>query len=294
MRPVNSISGIVILDEFEELVKCREARLHVSRWYPELPGISGVARGCAETMQWVDELRARLGESGVAHVELDGQLPADRFIALAAAFGDPQPETSAEVARFVDDGIVLNLSPALEWSSDGAFEPFSWSAVRLHSEGSTRPTAQQPRYIMLHCVEPGSPTTGDQTILISMADVCARLTDEQAAILSTVRLGSSDDAAPLMRASPPVLCFRDFGGAEIRWTCAQPSASPRQVVHSIVALAIAMYTAPCYGVHWTRHALTVIDNHRFFHGRTRGAGVHRHLRRIRIGQRTGAPGETAR
>lgn len=290
MRQGTAISGTVILDAFEEVVKCREARLQVPRWYPEFPGAPRAARRCAEMTEWADELRAWLDESGVAHIELDDQLTTGRYISLARILGDPQPETSSEVARFVDEGVVLNLSPVLEWSSDRAYEPFSWSAVRLHSEGSARPPAQQPRYIMLHCVEPGSPATGDQTILVSMADVYQGLSDEQVGILSAVRLGRCEDAAPLVQASSSVFCFRDFGGDEIRWTCSRTGVSPGQVVQAIVDLAIALYTAPCFGVHWARHALVAIDNHRFFHGRTRGFGVNRHLRRIRVGQRTGSTG----
>jgi alpha-ketoglutarate-dependent taurine dioxygenase len=290
MRPADVISGTVILDTFEEVVKCRDARLHVPRWYSGYPGAPHTARRRAEMAEWGNELRSWLDESGVAQVELDGQLTAGQLIALASGLGDPQPETSSEVAQFVDEGVVLNLSPALKWSADRAYEPFSWSAVRLHSEGSVRPPSQQPRYIIFQCVEPGSPTTGDQTILVSMADVHQRLSDEQREILASVRLGHREDAAPLLQASSPVFCFRDFGADEIRWTCSKAGVSPGQVVQSMVDLVIAMYTVPCFGVHWTRHALVTIDNKRFFHGRTRGVGVHRHLRRIRVGQRPGPPG----
>src|ERR1035438_2930945 len=94
MRPTNAISGTVILDAFEEVVKCREARLHVPRWYSEFPGVSRAARRCTEMVDWVNELRAWLNKSGVAHIELDDQLTTDRFIALASALGNPQPETS--------------------------------------------------------------------------------------------------------------------------------------------------------------------------------------------------------
>lgn len=283
MRPASVRYGTVILDAFDEVVKRREARLNVPGWYPEFPDVSRAARRCAELAEWADELRAWLDRRGVAHIDLDGELTTDRFIALAAVLGTPQPETSPEVARFVDDGVVLNLSPALKWSASTAYEPFSWSAVRLHTEGSARPPAQQPRYLMFHCIEPGSPTTGDQTVLVSMADVRERLSDEQAGILSTVRFDRGAEAAPLVRADSPVFCFRDYGAEEIPWTCSRAGVSPGQVVQAIVHLAIAMYTAPCFGVDWVRNALVVIDNQRFFHGRTKGAGVHRHLRRIRVG-----------
>jgi alpha-ketoglutarate-dependent taurine dioxygenase len=240
---------------------------------------------CSEAVERARELRARLDAEGVTHLELDGLLTTDQFVALARTLGDPQPETAAEIARFVDDGVVLNLTPALEWSADVALVPFSWSAVRLHTEGSARPRRVQPRYVMLHCVEPGSPTTGDQTIMVSMADVRERLTNEQMAVLSAVRLDDLDDASPLAPAvAPPTFCFRDFGADEIRWVCSRPEINPDDIERAIVDLAVGMYTAPCFGVRWARHALVVIDNHRFFHGRTRGAGAHRHLRRIRVGQ----------
>ncbi len=259
--------------------------MHVTSWYPEIPGLSRLPLRCAEAVEHADELRARLDADGVAHLEFDGLLTTDQFVALARRLGDPQPETAAEVARFVDGGVVLNLAPALEWSTDRAFEPFSWSAVRLHTEGSARPRRRQPRYVMLHCVEPGSPTTGDQTVLVSMADVRERLTDEQMGVLSAVRLDDVDDASPLAPAvTPPIFCFRDFGADEIQWVCTRSETDPEDVAQAIVDLAFAMYTAPCFGVHWARHALVVVDNYRFFHGRTRGAGAHRHLRRIRVGQ----------
>lgn len=252
--------------------------------------MSRIALRCAEAVEHVGELRARLDADGVANLELDGLLTTNQFIALARALGDPQPETAAEVARFVDGGVILNLAPALKWSADPASEPFSWSAVRLHTEGSARPRRRQPRYVMLHCVEPGSPTTGDQTVLVSMADVRKRLTDEQMAVLSAVRLDDLDDASVFAPATtPPIFCFRDFGADEMRWVCSRPGIDPTEVAKAIVALAVGMYTAPCFGVHWARHALVVIDNRRFFHGRTRGAGTHRHLRRIRVGHTSVPP-----
>jgi len=286
--PTATTHGTLVLDRFAKLVQCREARLNVAHWYPEPPGLQRFPVSRAELVERAGELRARLDAGGVAHLELDGALTTDRFVALARELGDPQPETAAEVSRFVEGDVLLNLSPALQWSADTALEPFSWSAVRLHSEGSARPRGRQPRYILLYCVEPGSPTTGDQTVLVSMADVRARLTDEQMAVLSAVRLDGVDDAAPL--ACGPSFCFRDFGADELRWTCSVPGVEPEDVRRAIVALTIALYTAPCFGAQWSRHALLVIDNQRFFHGRTRGAGEYRHLRRIRVGQRASTDG----
>ena len=66
--------------------------------------------------------------------------------------------------------MVLSLRDELR-SSDSRFTPFTPGPLTLHTEGSRRPAEQQPRYIVLMCLDPGAAGDSSQTILTPIEQV---------------------------------------------------------------------------------------------------------------------------
>ncbi len=231
-------------------------------------------------------LLAGLGRRGLAVAALDRPLTNDRFLALGALLGRAMPETDPSVRPYVEDDVILNLVTEHEATPDVALQPFAASPLTLHSEGSGRPAAGQPRYIVLMCLEPGA-ATGTQTVLVPMADVARRLTPAQADVLSRTRYRRNERGPAILRyaGGRPVFSFRDFGSQPLEWTHTG-GAGAAEVDKAIRALLAAMYTGGAAGTRWRPGSLVVIDNTFLFHGRTAGlvdpSVPRRHLRRLRI------------
>jgi Taurine catabolism dioxygenase TauD, TfdA family len=168
---------------------------------------------------------------------------------------------------------------------------FAENYVMLHTELAVKPVENQPRYIILHCIEPPRYDDGGQTILARMDDVRHALNERQAAIMLHTRHAGHASAPQFLRrcGTREIFAFKDVGGRDLPW-CYQGddrTVTPEDVNAAIATLLSALYEpAGIVGFHWKRWTLGAIDNTRFFHGRT---FVHRpaksrarHLRRVRI------------
>ena len=141
------------------------------------------------------------------------------------------------------------------------------------------------------CLKPGDETTRAQTLMVSMDKVAARLSDGARKALSGMWYATSPAAPPILRegARGPIFSFRDFGEEALGWT----SVSDRWVVSEEAGTAAlhelldALYAGDDWiGVTWQRGDLLVIDNTRYFHGRSlageKPVGSHRLLNRLRL------------
>ncbi|PBC78955.1 alpha-ketoglutarate-dependent taurine dioxygenase [Streptomyces sp. TLI_235] len=274
-------------DEADEHCRLRRRLLSVdSELPPPAVGFPAAADGFLEA--GADRLLHNLREYGLAVVHLDEPLTHDQFVALGALLGEAIPETDDAVQPYVEDGIVLNLVADAGRTQDVSLQPFATGPLSLHSEGSGRSAADQPRYIVLMCEEPGSGESA-ATVLVPMAAVADRLSAEDAVLLAATRYEGRPGVPTVARREDgrTVYSFRDFQRDPLHWVCDAPEAHPDTVNRAIRRLLAGMY-APrqAYGVPWTRGLLVVIDNTWFFHGRTAGAvgpvGRPRHLKRLRI------------
>lgn len=236
------------------------------------------------------DLMAELARSGYAVVQLDRPLSHDSFLALGSLLGSPAPETDPAVQRYVQDAVVLDLISEHDRTADVNLQPFATNFLAVHSESSGRPAEAQPRYIVLMCCEPGTATAA-QTVLIPMAAVAAALTAAQRGVLMGTRYRRNLNGPAILREQDgaPVFSFRDFMDEPLEWACAgEPAADA--VNGAIRALLAAMYRpGVASAVRWRSGMIVVIDNTRYFHGRTAGAaaaaGQPRHLKRMRVAAR---------
>ncbi|HSU16581.1 TauD/TfdA family dioxygenase [Longimicrobium sp.] len=232
-----------------------------------------------------DDLRAR----GLAVVQLDEPVPADRFLALGRLLGTAMPETDPAVQPQVEQQVILHLVSRHGHTRDVALQPFATQALTLHTESSARPAAAQPRYIVLMCRDPGDDATAAQTVLVPMAEVRARITPEQLALLASTRYRNSASVPFIVRHEEGrvVFSFRDFHEHPLDWAHAAPDAAADDVNGALRGLLAAMYAPEgATGIHWNRGMLVIMDNTFHFHGRTAGAvnpsSRPRHLQRLRI------------
>jgi hypothetical protein len=228
-----------------------------------------------------------LGRRGLAVVRLDEPLSNDRFVALGSMLGTPLPEADPSVQPFVQDRIILNLVSWGDETEDANLQPFATNSLALHSEGSGRPTAEQPRFIILMCCEPGI-ATGAHTVLVPMAEVAKALGTRSRQVLSNTRYRRNRQGPRICREHEgrQVFSFRDFGGTALEWICTGECPAD-EVNDAIRSLLAAMYQPKAAaGVRWERGMLVIIDNTYFFHGRTAGKAATaipaRHLKRLRI------------
>ncbi|MEU0433597.1 TauD/TfdA family dioxygenase [Streptomyces sp. NPDC006290] len=237
---------------------------------------------------WV---RGRLEDSGLALARLDRPLDEAGLLALGADLGRVSEETDPAVLPYVEQGRILNLISGRAATEDVALQPFSAGTLTLHSEGSGRPVATQPRYIVLMCQDPGDEAAA-QTVLVPMRAVAERLQPRTLHTLGGLFYQDAPGVPPMARTvgDRTVFSFRDFGDRPLRWLagkdtgpCADAAA---EADDAIAALLAAMYRPEtALGIRWQRGTLAVIDNTWFFHGRTAGrfsAGARRHLQRIRV------------
>ncbi|MFC3346590.1 TauD/TfdA family dioxygenase [Streptomyces echinoruber] len=233
-------------------------------------------------------MTADLRRHGLALVHLDQPLANKDFQQLGSLLGTAIPETDGAVQPYVDDGVILNLVADKGQTQDVSLQPFATNALSLHSEGSGRSTADQPRYIVLMCVEPGDASAAS-TVLVPMAAVDAGLSEEERRLLAATRYHSAPGVPTIARFQQgrTVFSFRDFQGSPLRWACVADGAGEQSVNGALRRLLAQMYDpGHARAVSWSRGLLVVIDNTWFFHGRTAGVSRTtdrpRHIKRLRI------------
>jgi hypothetical protein len=206
------------------------------------------------------------------------------FVALGERFGTLLAETDPATAAYVQNSVVLSLRDELR-SSDSRFAPFTPGPLTLHTEGSRRPAQQQPRYIVLMCIDPGAAGDSSQTLLVPIEQILGGLDEQDVDVLTRTREAVVDGTAPFLAREDgqPRLSFRDLGAEQY---VLESSCDPQAVARALRNLVVACYSArPMFGTRWRRGDLVVIDNRRWMHGRTSAAppsGRPRHLQRLRV------------
>ncbi|WP_424184739.1 TauD/TfdA family dioxygenase [Actinokineospora sp. G85] len=252
---------------------------------PDIP-----VRSAASVAYGAEAVRADLAEHGIAVLDAASTATAAQLRALGESLGVPMPERAPAVQPYVEDGVVLNLVADQGHTADTDLAPFAKNFLSLHSEGSGRAAAEQPRHIVLTCVDPGDDAASAQTVLVPMARVADALTAEQLDLLSATSYAHLAESGPTIARHVEgrvVFSFRDFMSDPLEWVCAAPGpADGSDVAAALRALLTAMYTVEPAGVHWRPGRLVVIDNTFSFHGRGAGSAAagsrHRHLRRVRV------------
>jgi hypothetical protein len=224
---------------------------------------------------------------GIARFSFSRNPANSDLIAIARQLGTPMEERSDDVAEFVEDLFVLNVVDRFDHLAPVAMQPFSSAPLSMHTESSGNPLSMQPRYILLYCVDQGQVSGGAATLGVSMADVVARLSDHDISLLAQTRYRRCPQGSNILRftVNGPTFSFRDFCQEALDWTCEATSAKPECVNNAIGALLEAIYSVDCMEIHWQAGTMAVIDNWRFFHGRS--AARHkpesgRWLKRLRI------------
>jgi Taurine catabolism dioxygenase TauD, TfdA family len=270
----------------------RESVLRRRRSYSLPPGIEPMPARANDLPRGIAMGHAALDAHGAALLALDRPLSNGEFIQLANGFGTPLPQPNPRTRPWVEDQVILNLRADYPETSDHHWGLlFAENYVMLHTELAARPVATQPRHILLLCVEPSPPDSGGQTVLVSMSGVLRHLTDRQADILRATRLAQPDGAPPFLRSADgrEIFAFKDEAQSGIPWKYdgGDPYVGPTDIDDAIRAMLEALYDqAGVSGLWWKRSMLGIIDNHRFFHGRTfaprRPDVPPRHLRRVRV------------
>lgn len=241
----------------------------------------------------LDDFVGRLEKDGLAGALLDRPLSDERFRAFGEVLGTPLPETDPAVLPRVSLDVVLNLVGERSRTENVALQPFAANPLSLHTEGSGRPVAEQPRYIVLMCCEPGDVTSAAQTVLAPMDAIGSRLTPRERETLSRTRYRRNAQGPPILRDvdGRQVFSFRDFLAEPLEWTYSGTDTTPditSDTVNTVLrGLLTAMYAPGGHtGVRWERGLLLAIDNTFYFHGRRAGTSSvparRRHLKRLRI------------
>ncbi|GAA3728664.1 hypothetical protein GCM10022225_07540 [Plantactinospora mayteni] len=233
-------------------------------------------------------LRRQLDRHGLGLVTLEDPLVGPALLALGDRLGDVMPETDPAVRPNVESGKILHLVSAEGNTADVSRQPFATGPLSLHSEGSGRPTREQPRYVVLMCRHPGDDENAAQTVLVPFTSVDDRLRAGDREILGHLRYDRP--GVPTIRRvmdGRAVYSFRDFQAGALDWVCDTGRYVPEDVPAALAALLTAMYDeGAARALRWRRGLLAVIDNTWVFHGRSaapfRGSTRHRHLQRLRI------------
>jgi len=263
------------------------SELHAPVLYPTAPlpepprpaGTSGGSWG-----ELAAEVAVGLGRDGMCLVRLAEPLAMSDFIALGHALGEPLPENDPAIASYVEESVVLSLRDNVR-SEDDRLAPFTSKALTLHTEGSRRLVQQQPRFIVLMCLDPGAAGDGAQTILVPVAEIVGQLSDDTLAVLAATRETVVPGTPEIVRHEDGRvrLSFRDLGLETYELESAYDENAVRAALEALVR---ACYSSrPVFGTRWRRGDLVVIDNRRWMHGRTSAepqAGPARHLKRLRI------------
>lgn len=226
------------------------------------------------------------------------------LIRFGSALGQLIPEQADSVQKYVEERFILNNRQDYARTSEIELQPFAENYITLHTEMSPLPLDEQPRYIVLMCVQAPQPDAGGQTLLVSMSRIYERLTLEEREILRHTTYGPAVranengamlDSPPFLyeREGRPVFSFRDFDRQLLPWRYFQATPndiSVEKVNGAIRSLLTAMYQpVNANGIGWTGGAVWVLDNTCFFHGKTFCAADLQHgkrwLKRLRIRER---------
>ena len=276
-------TSLTASDVTPELMARREAVLTQTKWFPgpEVPALSSTASGLVSgPAAFISVLQT----SGAAHFDLDRSLTDAELISLAKELGSPLPETHPSTVDHVDNYVILNIRPVYRQPNEGD-HVFSEAPIALHTESVHRPLHLQPRYLVFECIIAPPRDKGGQTILVSMESVARALAQDHHGILAATCLSAQVDDIPIELAgevSRPIIRFSDTLPRAIAWRRSQyTTASVKEALH---ALLDALYSPPhVRGIAWQPHRLVVIDNQRWFHGRTATiSGEGRHIRRVRV------------
>jgi hypothetical protein len=267
------------------LVELRDPVLFPRSPLPEPDGFAAVRASPSEDWERAaDALADGLAANGLGLAYVEEPLSIEDFIALGRRFGTPLRETDPAIAPFVHESVVLSLQDRLRSDAD-QLTPFTPRPLTLHTEGSRRPAAEQPRCIILMCVDPGDAGDSSQTVLVPIGPIVEQLDDDDLRTLGGVRETVVPGSAPLLRRTEDQLrlSFRDLGEERYELESESDAATTRRAVTSLVR---ACYSArPVSGTRWRRGDIVAIDNRRWMHGRT-GASTAgsrlRHLQRLRI------------
>lgn len=232
-------------------------------------------------------LRRQLRQRGLGLVALDEPLGSPEFVELGRRLGVPMPETDPAVQENVEDTYVLHLLSSEADNTIALRQPFGTGPLSMHSEGSGRPAVEQPRYIVLMCVDPGE-GPGAQTVLVPFSAVDAALDPEHRSVLSGVRYDRT--GVPRVRREQDgraVFSYRDFQADALDWVDEGAGLGTDAVEAALRALLAAIYDEnDACAVRWEPGLVAVIDNTWWFHGRSAAPAAaprrRRHLMRVRI------------
>jgi hypothetical protein len=261
----------------------RDAVLATSRWL-EPPALA-TAIQFTRVLDAPAYAAAQLDAIGLATVRFAQVLSSLELLRFAGCFGEPMPEASPHASAHAEQDAVLNLVPTEAGevvSTDG--EPFSMRPIRMHSEASRAPPDAQPTHLVFQCVRPAGDGCGGQTLIRAMSDVAARLDDGARTALEHTRYAGAAGTGAILTGAR--FAFRDFGSDELAWIYdgAPRADAAGEVNAAFEALTHALYDPPIFGLPAAPALVVVLDNRRWFHGRTaiRAGGGGRHLQRVRV------------
>jgi alpha-ketoglutarate-dependent taurine dioxygenase len=259
----------------------RTAVLEEMSWYPSRPVMAENATA-GQLLADPAATRERVGRSGLALWHLPEPLGVAEFIDLASVFGEPEAETESSLMDRVQRRVILDLKPDSMEELTEHNQPFTTAPLTFHIEGSRRPRGTSPTYLLFQCLEPPARDRGNQTVLRSIDNILAALTARTKAVLSeTILTPESTDATVIYRTADRLrLNFRDPAPIPFRWVSAYDRDD---VIGALTELLVCVYAKDAaIGIPWQRGLLTIVDNHRWLHARTRGQAGSRHLQRIRV------------
>jgi alpha-ketoglutarate-dependent taurine dioxygenase len=247
------------------------------------------------------QIRESLNACGAIRILPQRILTNSELIRLGAALGELIPEQANSVQKYVEERFILNNRQDYAKTNETELQPFAENYITLHTEMSPLPPGEQPRYIVLMCVQAPQPDAGGQTLLVSMSRIYERLAPEEREILRHTtygpavrgnRNGAALDSPPFLyeRDGRPVFSFRDFDQQLLPWRYfrATPNGTSIEKINDAIhSLLAAMYEpANASGIRWSKGAVWIMDNTRFFHGKTFCEADARHgkrwLKRLRI------------
>jgi alpha-ketoglutarate-dependent taurine dioxygenase len=261
----------------------RDAVLREPHWFP----CHGISISEAAAVDEAAMLRERVDDAGLALFQLTRPLDVDEFIALARVLGVPERETDRSLMDRVVSGIILDLKPDSTLPVTEHSQPFTPQPLTYHVEGSRRPLGASPTYLLFQCLERPAVDQGGQTIVRSIDDTLAALTEATQTVLANTVLNPELTTATVIyeRGGRRTLNFRDPAPAEFRWRSPYDRA---EVVCAFAELLSVIYDRNAtVGIPWREGLLVVVDNHRWLHARTSGCAGKRHLQRIRVQQSEG-------
>lgn len=251
---------------------------------------SKTTQACQATTA-LSEILPSLHAVGAATLQCERPLQNDELVTLGQQLGSLLPETAAPIQPYVESGVILNLRSYHRDTTDLHLQPFAANYITLHTECSTRPLSNQPRYLLLACVTPPNPLDGGNTLIVSMDAVHQQLSARHSAALKRIHSARAPAAPSILHNNlgRPTFCFRDPESEAFPWRYEpqDPLLTPADIDEALTALLLAMYDSRALRrIPWQTGLIAIIDNTRFFHGRTALNFQHchppRHLQRLRI------------